>query len=351
VALDTLRVLDYAGSFTTQQVDLRYAVAGLRDNEITPRLTALSGEVHGAIAAAAPVAARWLQNTVAAHLSAGSGEASAGNQRLWVEINAGKSRANGGQVSSDFTSTHTHFAVGADLLQGHENRLGLGVAYSNIRVSPDLGSGTIEDTAPFLYGQSVLPLPRKVIVDGLLSYEFTNWSTNRSDPLRRTGALKTSANGEGLSVGLGIRSPFAMRSVTVEPFARFLWQDFTRQEINEGLGSPAALTLPGKSLNGGRILVGATLSPAQAETSRLSYRATLAIGEDLGQLTRPTVQAQLAGVPFTIDAPHIGRTLVQVDLSASYRIRKNIDVSLRLIGEARKDYLDGGINAGFNYHF
>ncbi|WP_295447548.1 S8 family serine peptidase, partial [uncultured Thiodictyon sp.] len=352
-ALDTLRTWDGAGAYNTQEVNLRYAVAGQRAAQIPGLLTALAGEVHGAMAAAAPAPGRWLQNTVVRHLDTTPDQGSAAGVRLWVELNAGEGRARGGQISSDYKARRSHFALGADLLQGPNYRFGLGVTYTDINVSPDLGSGTVKETAPFLYGQYALNTPRPVVVDALLAYGFSTWRTNRSDPLGLAGGLSTKANGEGLSVGLGVRSPFAVSAVRIEPFARLLWQDSQRGALNEGLTSPAGLVLAGYKQNGTRVMVGATLEPsvAAAAAGHWSYRASLAIGEDFGQLVRPTVSANLAGAGYTIDAPHVGRTFAQLDVSATYRVLKNASIYGALMGEARTNLLDGGISAGFNYQF
>jgi uncharacterized protein with beta-barrel porin domain len=150
---------------------------------------------------------------------------------------------------------------------------------------------------------------------------------------------------------LAVRSPFTLNTFSLEPFARVLWQEATRGSQNEGLATPAALTLPGVTHSGTRVMAGAVLTPANPEAlaTKFSYRASLAIGSDLGDLARPSVQATLAGAPFSIVSPQVGRPFAQLDLSASYRVSKKAYVYLGVIGEARSNRLDGGVNAGFNY--
>ncbi|WP_295457717.1 autotransporter domain-containing protein [uncultured Thiodictyon sp.] len=350
-ALDSLRALDYAASYTQREVDLRYAVAGLPANQVPGMLSALAGEVHGTMAAAQPAAARWLLDTVSRHLSTApdhQGSRPIWGITPWVELNTSQGRAQGGRYSADYSAQRSHFAVGADLLSSQTYRLGLGASYTDSKVSPDLGSGRIQETAPFLYGQYLLAAPRPIIIDGVLAYGFSNWNTSRSDPLGLAPSLKASANGRGLSLGLSVRSPFALGAISLEPFMRVQWQESQRDAMTEGLASPAGLDLPGYRQTGTRVMVGATFGPASsaAPAARISYRASLAIGEDFGNLARPQVSAALAGMPFTIDSPHVGRTFGQLDLSASYRLMKNASVYLGLIGEARDKMLDGGINVG-----
>jgi hypothetical protein len=142
--------------------------------------------------------------------------------------------------------------------------------------------------------------------------------------------------------------PFVLNTFSLEPFARVLWQEATRGSLTEGLATPAALTLPGVTHSGTRVMAGAVFGPANPEAlaTTFSYRASLAIGSDLGDLARPSVQATLAGAPFTIVSPQVGRPF---DLSASYRVSKQAYVYLGVIGEVRSNRLDGGVNAGFNY--
>ena len=187
----------------------------------------------------------------------------------------------------------------------------------------------------------------------MFAYGFSTWKTDRADPLRRGNTLKTDASAHNSSLGFGVRSPFAVGGFTIEPFARVLWQGSGRNAVTEGVTSPAALSLPGYGLNGTRLLFGAAFGPdiTDALATPFTYRASLAFGEDLGDLVHPTVQASLAGTPYEINSPHVSRAFGQLNVSGTYKIIENGYAYVGLNGEARSNRLDGGVNAGFNFKF
>ena len=100
-------------------------------------------------------------------------------------------------------------------------------------------------------------------------------------------------------------------------------------------------------------LVGAAAGPGQRDPLQapVTYRASLAFGNDFGDLIYPTVQASLGGQPYTIASPHVGRQFAQLNLSGTYRVAGSTYAYVGLNGEAREGRLDGSVNAGVNLTF
>lgn len=356
-ALDRMRNRDYAGSASARQDQLLYSVAGLNSAQLPGTCLALAGEVHAAMAAAAPEAGRWLQGAVFRQLSASTGsEEAAGlkvGDNVWLDFNASQGRSDSDAFSTGYGIGRYQFAVGADILHSQTNRLGLGATYASTQVSPMNGSGTLEETAPFLYGQYAIGKAHKLIFDALVSYGFNTWQTERADPIHRTGPLKTNGSGNSALWGVGIRSPWEFEGFGVEPFVRVLWQNSNRGAIDEGVASAAALALPKYAMSGTRVMVGAAIGSEKRDplTAAFTYRASVALGNDFGDLVRPTMQAALAGESLEIHSPHVGREFVQLNFSGTYRIVDDAYGYLGLNGEVRNNRLDGGVNAGFNLKF
>jgi outer membrane autotransporter protein len=356
-ALDRMRVKNDMGWTTPRQDQLLYSVANLNAVQLPTVATALAGEVHGAIAAAAPDAGRWLQTALARQLSTAAREGEEvgikPGDNLWFDFNASQGRTDGDSYASSYGYSRYQFAIGGDVLHSQANRFGLGVTYASTSVAPNTGSGKFYETAPFIYGQYALGKEKKVYIDGLFAYGFTEWQTERANPLYTTGPLKTNASGSNIAWGVGVRSPFEFESFTVEPFLRVLWQNSNRGSANEGFASPSALGLGNYSQNGTRLLVGAAFGSAKHDplATCLTYRASVAFGNDFGELIRPYVQANLAGESFQIASPHVGRQFAQLNLSGTYRVIDNTYAYIGLNGEARENRLDGSVNAGVNFKF
>ena len=357
-ALDRMR-LGYASGYALPRQDqLLYAVAGLTARQLPGAATALAGEVQADMAAAAPDAGRWLHTALARQLSGigGGQDTLAGTRpgdRLWFDFNAAQGRTDGDAYASGYGYSRYQFAIGGDLLHNQMNRFGLGVTYATTSVAPNTGSGTLEEAAPFLYGQYAFGHARPVIADALFAYGFTTWRTERGNPLAATAPLKADASGSNLHWGVGVRSPVELGGYTVEPFLRVLWQNSSRGSVGEGTASPAALRLGDYAQNGTRLLVGAAAGSGQRDPLQapITYRASLAFGNDFGDLIYPTVQASLGGQPYTIASPHVGRQFAQINLSGTYRVAGSTYAYVGLNGEAREGRLDGSVNAGVNLKF
>jgi fibronectin-binding autotransporter adhesin len=356
-ALDRMRWKNDVVWAGQTQEKLRYSVASLNAVQLPRVATALAGEVHGSMASAAPDAGRWLQNALARQLATSAREGEEAGVKpgdnLWFDFNAAQGHTDGDAYASSYGYSRYQFAIGGDILHSQANRFGLGFTYASTSVSPNTGSGTLEETAPFVYWQYALGKAKRVIIDGLFAYGFTTWQTERANPLYATGPLKTNASGSNTSWGVGVRSPWELGEFTVEPFLRVLWQNSNRDSVNEGTASPSALNLSQYSLNGTRLLVGTSVGSEKRDplAASLTYRASLAFGNDFGDLVHPSVQASLAGESIQINSPHVGRQFAQLNLSGTYRVIANTYAYVGLNGEARENRLDGSVNAGFNFKF
>lgn len=342
--LDSMRTLDSINTATTKQNQLRYHIAGLNATEIPAMVTNLSGEIHPAMTATAPEAMYWLQNSLARQLSKVKH-----NNDIWIDAGVNWDRSTGSGVASGYSSRRYQAIIGKDLVYSQTNRLGVGITYSQAKISPQNGSGTINETAPLVYGQYKF---KAVILDSLLSYSFNTWRTQRQDPLGTAQNLNNKTSGNNLALGLGMRLPLPFEPLNLEPFARVLRQNSSRSDFSEASNSLAALALPSYNLNGYRLLFGTSLgskinNPWEA---LYTYNTSIGLGTDLGDLAHPTIDASLAGIAYSINSPRVGREFVQLDLNATYKIVKHVYVCVGLNGKIQKSRSSCGINIGFNFN-
>lgn len=348
---------DNTGSTSNSQNDLLYSVARDTTAQLPATCLGLAGEIHADMAAAEPEAGRWLQGAVfrqmaTAFVSPATTNLKTGD-RIWLDFNVNRSRSDGDNNASAYSASRYQFVIGANVLQTQNASIGLGVSYASTQVSPKNGSGTLEETAPFLYGQYAPGKNKKIILDTLFSYGFNSWKTDRADPVSNNISLNSKGGGNTTLWSVGVRSPWGLKDFTIEPLVRVLWQNAYRGAMNEGITSPAALNLPNYDKNGTRLMAGFAITSKQQNplAELFTYRISLAFGNDFGNLLHPTVQASLANEPIAINSPHVGREFGQLNMSGTYRVIGNAYAYVGLNGEARDKQLNGGINAGFNLKF
>lgn len=329
---------------TTAHKQLHYILAYSDPDSIIALTPSLSGEVQGAMAATAPEAMYWLQNSLSRQLS----NIKSSNDS-WVDTGVSWDRSSGSSAASGYSSRRYQAVIGKDLVYNQINRFGVGITYSQAKISPQNGSGTINETAPLIYGQYKV---KAVILDSLFSYSFNTWRTQRQDPLYIAQNLNNKTNGNNLALGLGMRLPLTFKPLNLEPFARVLWQNSSRSDFSEGSDSPVALALPSYSLNGYRLLFGASLGSKinNPWETLYTYNTSIGLGADLGDLVHPAIEATLAGIAYNINSPRVGREFAQLDLNATYKITKNAYVGAGLNGKMQKSRSSCGINIGFNFN-
>lgn len=361
-ALDgALNANDNAGA-TASQLALAYAVAGANASQLPNLAAALSGQVHGALAAVAPLAGQSLQTTVSRQLAGASaaGAAAAGSaadaaktapaQALWADLSANQGRWKSDASASAFDANRSQLTVGADMAQGGTGRFGAGLSHARTNVSALAGSGTVEQNMVFVYGEHALG---GVTLDGLASFGRSTWDSKRSDPFLVAGSLENDVRGRDTMVSAGLRAPLQVQGMALEPFARVSWQQSRRDGFQENSATAAAMQLSGYAATGTRVLGG--LSGGSRVRDPLAGQGTLrysvGLGRDNGGLVRPAVEASLAGVGTTILSPAIGRTFVQASVEATAGLGKQSYAYFGLAGEARSGKTDLGVTGGLRIRF
>jgi outer membrane autotransporter protein len=356
-ALDRILTLDQAGNASTAQDQLLYITASQSASDLPGFAKALAGEVHGALAAVQPQAGQWLQGSVARRLdtSTASGAASAdvadlthGNA-LWVDIGSNKASWSADSIASEFTSDRTQFSLGVDVLAQKDNRIGFGVSHANTNITADTGSGAVDETMGFVYGQIAYG---RYLIDGLVGYGTSTTVSQRADPTGLSSTLNSSQDSRNALVSAGIRTSWDLNGTMLEPFARVMWQQTSRDGFSEG-NAVAALSFTGYSVNGIRTLTGLsgyskTKDPLAAPST---YQFSVAVGQDTGDLVHPAIQASLAGINTTIAAPEVGRTFLQANVSGTSRIDRQTYVYGSITGETRAGKSDLGLNVGLRMSF
>ncbi|WP_156943076.1 autotransporter-associated beta strand repeat-containing protein [Pseudogulbenkiania sp. MAI-1] len=357
--LDKLLAHQDDGSATSRQSDLLYAVAGVNGNTLPDLTRRLSGEVHGALAAAAPQAGRALQNQVAGRLrahEAGSkdpgveGTELGAVQDLWLDVSTNHGDFDADGYASGYRTQRDQYTVGRDLYRNGRNLFGAGFSYATNHVSANAGTGAVDDSLGFVYGQLGAG---DFVLDGVAAYGTSRWKTQRTDPLQQTGSLQTTADGQEALVGVGVRLPLQLGKQTVEPFARALWQHSARKGIDEGSASEAGLSFGGYSANGTRVLAGLSGGSLSKDplTESVTYKFSVAVGRDIGDEGRPEVNGRLAKENLTVVAPHAGRDFVQASLSGTVQLNRSAYIYAGLNGEVGKGRSEVGATAGLRIRF
>jgi len=354
-AMNQVLNADQAGHASVAQDNLAYALGGMSAAALPGVMTALAGEVHADLAAVAPQAGQWLASSVARQLEFSSADGEMGaplpGQAFWFDTTANHGKWDADDRASGFTTNRTQTAAGFDLLVGHGNRVGVGFSHSLIDVSTSAGSGSVNENIGFVYGQYSLAA---VIFDGMFGAGTNHWETDRADPLGLSAAtLDTNRRGHTALAGAGIRLPWNVGGVDLEPYARTLWQRLARSSFDEGTALDA-LSGPDYSANGLRTSAGILIGPKNSSplAAPFGYQVNLGAGYDSGSLVHPTVAATLAGTPTAIMAPDIGRAFAQLSLNGTARLGEHTYAYAGLTGEARSGKAeDAGINLGVRASF
>jgi fibronectin-binding autotransporter adhesin len=336
-ALDSIVELDQAGKGSALQTKLLYTAGSYNAQTLGTLVKGLSGEVHGALAAAAPQAGWDMQKTILKH------GAPADGRSLWIDVAGNRGKWSGDDAASGFSANRVQVTVGADLLKTPGGRFGVGVNRANTNVSADLGTGTLHQNKVFVYGETGMG---RVVLDGLGSYGRDKVASTRSDPFASTSpALAAHTDGSTAMLGFGLRAPLEFRGARVEPFVRVTAQKVERDASSEGTASMAALSLDGYAATTTRTVAGLSGASRNADPLLAStYRFSLGAGTDAG--ARLSQQGALAGVGASIGGPNVGRGFVQGSIAGTRQLTKGAYVYIGVTGEARSGYSDLGGNAG-----
>jgi hypothetical protein len=131
-----------------------------------------------------------------------------------------------------------------------------------------------------------------------------------------------------------------------------MWQQNGRDGFSEG-GAVAALSFANYSANGVRSLIGVSGSSGNKDplASSSTYQFSIALGQDAGDLVRPSLQATLAGVNTTISSPDIGPTFLQANASFTSRFDRQTYAYAGITGESFAGKSDLGVNFGMRMKF
>jgi len=349
-ALDAILGSVDGGTSSSAQVALSYDVAGLAAQQLTEASTRLAGEVHGAVAATAPLAGQWLDGAVGRQLRSRS----ASGEAMWLDVAANHGDWGSDSAASRFALNRTQVAFGLDLPLSETLSAGVGFSHADTDIAASGGTGNVRQNMAFVYGQAGY---RGVSFDALAGYGRSTWDTKRAEPLGLPGKLAARQDGYDTLLAVGARLPWQAGSLALEPYARATWERISRDGFDEaGSVAGAATSLSGDdySANGLRTMLGITggSGDQNPRASRLTYRFNVGIAHDSGDLVRPEVHATLADAGTTIFAPHVGRTSLQANLTGTLQLHKRAFVFLGVSGEAREGTSeDVGINAGVRASF
>ncbi|OYV36315.1 MAG: hypothetical protein B7Z80_15955, partial [Rhodospirillales bacterium 20-64-7] len=337
------------GTLTTPQIVLLADTQAQPFSAIPQFAKALDGEVHGANLAVMPEAGLALSDSVEGRLS----EIDQNPQSaplVWGNASVQLGSEKGDGYASGFSSTLSQFTVGMDLATMGIARVGVGFSHTDTYVNANIGKGTVDENAGFVYGQ--IPVG-SFVVDGLASYGLSNTSSHRPDPTAPNTTLSTNnVGGNEALVSLGINMPLTMGGFAVSPYAREIFQDVTQNSSSEG-NAVAALSTSSYSGSGERSMIGVQGGSAVTDplATLFTYRFNLGAGVDTGNLLHPTMDASLAGLRTTITSPHVSPEFAQVSASATVRITSGAYSYARVSGEVRGGADQGSFTAGLRIAF
>jgi autotransporter-associated beta strand protein len=346
-AIDSLVAAKDTGTARGSQEALLYTLS--TQANIEGLSTALSGEVHGALAAAAPLATRWLTESVGRQLNYGA-EPSDGTG-LWVDTGANRSDWKGDSVASGFDTTRSQVALGWDAVSTESARLGVGFTHGKVDVQDALGSGSITQDIGFVYGQLRIG---RVVIDALGSIGSSDWETSRLDPLSPATTLSTDFGGHDSAITLGLSVPLNIQYLALSPYARVTAERMSRDSFDEGSASMVALSAADRVSHGSRTTAGLTGGSREQRPTAIAftYQFDVGVGRDSDGLAQPTFDAQFAGMSTVVSTPDVGRTFGFARVGGTARLTSWMYGYLGVSAETRSGKTeDLGANLGIRATF
>jgi fibronectin-binding autotransporter adhesin len=346
-AIDSLVDAKQTGTTSAVQEALLYTLS--TQTNIEGLSTALSGEVHGALAAAAPLATRWLTESVGRQLNYGA-QPSDGTG-LWVDTGANRSDWKGDSVASGFDTTRSQVALGWDALSTESARLGVGFTHGKVDVQDALGSGSITQDIGFVYGQLHAG---PVVIDALGSTGSSDWETSRLDPLSPTTTLSTDFGGHDSAITVGLSVPLSTTHLALSPYARVTAERMSRDSFDEGSASMVSLSAADRVSHGTRTTAGLTGGSREQRptVSPFTYQFDVGIGRDSDGMAQPTFDARFAGMSTVLTTPDVGRTFGFARVGGTARVTSWMYGYLGISAETRSGKTeDLGANLGIRATF
>jgi len=387
-----------AGSSSTIQDNLMFAVAGQSAASLPTFAQALAGEIHAASAATLAQASLRLQQSVLARLgdypmapaqitpavshamltggvsatnpsglptASMSSNPSANpnvvnltaaaiaNGSAWGEVvyQRGDRASNSG--GSGFNNNLYQIVLGIDAYTNAELglKLGGGLALSNTTVSVTNGNSTIQQGVLFVYGK--MPVLQDYVLDGMASVELSSTNLSRNDPTGLTGGFRNKAvMGNDAMVNLGISRPLEYNEMRITPYARMTYQYVGQAGYSEGSGA-AALGIANFRGSTVRGVIGVAAGSLNQDPLKdvYTYRLNIAVGADTAGLLNPTLNTTLGGFSSSVTTATAGSAFVQVGLYGTVMINDNAYAYAGVSGEVRSGQTLYGGSVGLRVAF
>jgi len=396
--LDQLLGVNKAGTASSAQDSLLYAVAGQTAANLPTFAQTLAGEIHAASIATLPQTAQRVQQSVLARLgdypmapsqinpalnnSLLTGGISATNPsglptasmstnpavnqntvnvtsaavkdgRAWGEIAYQRAERASNSAGNGFNSNLYQIVTGVDAYSDAALglKLGGGIALSNTTVSANGGNSTIQQGSLFAYGKmSVL---QDYVLDGMASVGLSSTKLSRNDPTGYTGGFSSKAVlGNDALVSVGLSRGFEYSELRVTPYARLSYQYVGQNSYDEGSGA-AALNIARVSGSAVRGVIGVAAGSLNKDPFKdeYTYRANIAVGADTSGLLNPTLNTTLGGYSSSVTTATAGSTFVQVGLYGTVKIADNTYAYAGVSGEARSGQTLYGGSVGLRLAF
>ena len=396
--LDQLLGVNKAGTSSSAQDSLLYAVAGQTAASLPGFAQALSGELHAASVATLPQATQRLQQAVLARLgdypmapsqlnpalnnALLTGGISATNTsglptasmstnpavnpnavnivnaaiadgRAWGEIAYQRGDRSSNSAGNGYNNNLYQVVLGADAYSNVELglKLGAGLTLSNTTVAASNGNSTIQQGALFIYGK--MPVLQDYVLDGMVSVGLSSTNLSRNDPTGFTGGFNNKAvMGNDSLVSVGVSRAFEYNDLRVTPYARLTYQYVGQSAYDEGSGA-AGLSISRFSGNAVRGAIGVAAGSLNKDPlkDQYTYRANLAVGADTTGLLNPTLSTTLGGYSSSVTTATAGSTFVQVGLYGTVKLADNAYAYAGISGEARAGQTLYGGSVGLRMAF
>ena len=396
--LDQLLGVNKAGTASSTQDSLLYAVAGQTAVSLPTFAQALSGEIHAASAATLPQTTQRVQQSVLARLgdypmapsqinpalnnALLTGAISATNPsglptanissnpavnpnavnvtsaavadgRAWGEIAYQRAERASNSGGNGYNSNLYQIVTGVDAYSNAELglKLGGGISLSNTTVTATGGNSTIQQGSFFVYGKmSVL---QDYVLDGMASVGLSSTKLSRNDPTGYTGGFSSKAvMGNDALVSVGLSRGFEYSDLRVTPYARLSYQYVGQNSYDEG-SAVAALNIARFSGSAVRGVIGVAAGSLNKDPLKdeYTYRANIAVGADTSGLLNPTLNTTLGGYSSSVTTATAGSAFVQVGLYGTVKIADNAYAYAGVSGEARSGQTLYGGSVGLRLAF
>ena len=396
--LDQLLGVSKAGTASSAQDSLLYAVAGQTAGNLPDFARSLAGEIHAASVATLPQTTQRVQQSVLARLgdypmapsklnpglnnalltggisatntsglptasmstnpavnpsAVNVTSAAVADGRAWGEIAYQRTERASNSAGNGYNSNLYQIVTGVDAYSNAELglKLGGGIALSNTTVSANGGNSTIQQGSLFAYGKmSVL---QDYVLDGMASVGFSSTNLSRNDPTGYTGGFSSKAVlGNDALISVGLSRGFEYNDVRVTPYARLSYQYVGQNSYDEGSGA-AALNIARFSGSAVRGVIGVAAGSLNKDPLKddYTYRANIAVGADTSGLLNPTLNTTLGGYSSSVTTASAGSAFVQVGLYGTVKVADNAYAYAGVSGEARSGQTLYGGSVGLRMAF